>query len=131
MKKALKVKPGIAGVEVIDETALLVKVRIGDAEFWRPKAKQVKTASGCEFELNPTGKCGKQPTTLVGFERPQLKKYSLCKEHANAAIGAGIGVVVAVKSTEAAGPGRTASGAMTRRRPLRTRPRATAKMAIR
>jgi hypothetical protein len=102
MKKALKVKRGIAGVEVIEETTLLVKVRIGDAEFWRPKAEQVKTSGGCEFELNPTGQCGKQPTTTVGFERPQLKKYSLCKEHANAAIAAGIGVEVAVKTAEAA-----------------------------
>jgi hypothetical protein len=38
----------------------------------------------------------------VGFERPQLKKHSLCKEHAKAAIAAGIGVEVAVKTTEAA-----------------------------
>jgi hypothetical protein len=102
MKKALKAKPGIASVEVIEESALLIKVRIGDAEFWRPKVDQVKTAVGCEFELNPTGKCDKQPTTVVGFERPQLKKYSLCKEHANAAIAAGIGAEVAVKTTEAA-----------------------------
>jgi hypothetical protein len=102
MKKALKAKPGIASVEVIEETALLVKVRIGDAEFWRHKAEQVETAGGCEFELNPTGKCSKKPTTIVGFERPQLRKYSLCKEHAKAAIAAGIGVEVAVKTTEAA-----------------------------
>lgn len=102
MKKALKTKPGIARVEVIEETALLVKVRIGDTEFWRPKAEQVETACGCEFELNPTGKCGKQPTTIVGFERPQLKKYSLCKKHAKAAMAASIGVEVAVKTTEAA-----------------------------
>jgi hypothetical protein len=102
VKKALKAKTGIASVEVIEGSALLIKVRIGDAEFWRPKLEQVKTAGGCEFELNPTGKCGKQPTTIVGLERPQLKKYSLCKEHAKAAIAASIGVEVAVKTTEAA-----------------------------
>lgn len=107
-------------VEIIDETALLVKVRIGDAEFWRPKAERVDDG-GCEFELYPTGKCGKQPTTMVGIQRPvtmkqreaaaknpaappmvNLQRYNLCRDHAEAAVRSEIGVEIRVGTAKAA-----------------------------
>jgi hypothetical protein len=50
---------------------------------------------GCEFEFH-WGLCGKTPTAPIGIERPsRLQRYDLCREHAEAAVVAKIGIKMA------------------------------------
>jgi hypothetical protein len=50
---------------------------------------------GCEFEFHQ-GLCGKTPTVAIGIERPnRLQRYDLCREHAETAVRAKIGIKMA------------------------------------